>query len=490
MVGSILIEDLLEISDLKSVPSLVDGNFVFSDKSLDKFNPISGKIEYKVCHISKKEYEKVISSLKNSSSIIEKSSFFERSEIILRASKLIEENIDILSKISASDSGKTIEESRGEIYGAIKIANYFGTEWMRSQGEILESSLKGKNTKIVRHPLGIAGLITAFNAPLPNIVWKVFPAIFCGNSVVLKPSEYVPKIAIALGKILISAGLNPKNIAVLNGGGKNSLGEWIVDDKNIDIVSFTGSFEVGQEIAGKCSTLFKRYSLELGGKNAIILDKDLNLDNALDYVIQSSFSLSGQRCSAASKIFIHEEIYETFLQKLISSIKNGIKNNDTTFTCPLITKDSEERILSKLNKINKENKVTFERPSSVNVESYYIEPTLLINLKLDHEINSEELFGPVATVNKYREIDEVLDDINSSDFGLTCSLHTNNLNLSEKFIKRAKIGTININLGTFGSEPHYPFGGFRFSGNGTREPGIDSLDVYSEKKVISIFTES
>ena len=152
MVGSILIEDLLEISDLKSVPSLVDGNFVFSDKSLDKFNPISGKIEYKVCHISKKEYEKVISSLKNSSSIIEKSSFFERSEIILRASKLIEENIDILSKISASDSGKTIEESRGEIYGAIKIANYFGTEWMRSQGEILESSLKEKKYKNCKTP--------------------------------------------------------------------------------------------------------------------------------------------------------------------------------------------------------------------------------------------------------------------------------------------------------------------------------------------------
>ena len=245
---------------------------------------------------------------------------------------------------------------------------------------------------------------------------------------------------------------------------------------------------MGQEIAGKCSTLFKRYSLELGGKNAIILDKDLNLDNALDYVIQSSFHYQVKDVRQQVK-FLYMKKYMKLLQKLISSIKNGIKNNDTTFTCPLITKDSEERILSKLNKINKENKVTFERPSSVNVESYYIEPTLLINLKLDHEINSEELFGPVATVNKYREIDEVLDDINSSDFGLTCSLHTNNLNLSEKFIK-SKSGTININLGTFGSEPHYPFGGFRFSGNGTREPGIDSLDVYSEKKVISIFTDS
>ena len=226
MVNSILNKDLGEILSLNSVPSLIDGNFVFSDESFNKYNPINGELDYKVCQISKKEYEIVIDSLKSNNYRIESTSFYNRSEIILRASKLIEENIDILSKISSSDSGKTLEESKGEIYGSIKIANYFGTEWMRRQGEILESSLSGKSTKIVRHPLGIAGLITAFNAPLPNITWKVFPAIFCGNSIVLKPSEQVPKIAIALGKILISAGLDPKNIAVLNGGGKNSLGEW------------------------------------------------------------------------------------------------------------------------------------------------------------------------------------------------------------------------------------------------------------------------
>lgn len=489
MVNSNLNKDLVEILNLKSVPSLIDGNFVFSQQLFSKYNPINGEVDYEVCQISKKEYEVVVDSLKNNIYRIENTSFYERSEIILRASKLIEENIEILSEISSSDSGKTLEESKGEIYGSIKIANYFGTEWMRSQGEILESSLNGKNTKIVRHPLGIAGLITAFNAPLPNIAWKIFPAIFCGNSIIVKPSEFVPKIAIALGKILISAGLDQKNIAILNGGGKNSLGEWIVDDENIDIISFTGSLKVGQEIASKCSKLFKRYSLELGGKNAIILDKDLNKENALNYVIQSVFSLSGQRCSAASKIFIHDEIYEEILQNLKERIENDIKNNDISFTCPLITKESQERILSELNDIKDENKITFEKPSSVDKKTFYVKPTLLINLDLNHKVNKEELFGPVATVNKYQNIEEVLDDINNSDFGLTCSLHTNNLNLSEKFTKKAKIGTININLGTFGSEPHYPFGGFRFSGNGTREPGIDSLDVYSEKKVISIFTQ-
>lgn len=489
MVNSNLNKDLVEILNLKSVPSLIDGNFVFSQQLFSKYNPINGEVDYEVCQISKKEYEVVVDSLKNNIYRIENTNFYERSEIILRASKLIEENIDILSEISSSDSGKTLEESKGEIYGSIKIANYFGTEWMRSQGEILESSLNGKSTKIVRHPLGIAGLITAFNAPLPNIAWKIFPAIFCGNSIILKPSEFVPKIAIALGKILISAGLDQKNIAILNGGGKNSLGEWIVDDENIDIISFTGSLKVGQEIASKCSKLFKRYSLELGGKNAIILDKDLNKENALNYVIQSVFSLSGQRCSAASKIFIHDEIYEEILQNLKERIENDIKNNDISFTCPLITKESQERILSELNDIKDENKITFEKPSSVDKKTFYVKPTLLINLDLNHKVNKEELFGPVATVNKYQNIEEVLDDINNSDFGLTCSLHTNNLNLSEKFTKKAKIGTININLGTFGSEPHYPFGGFRFSGNGTREPGIDSLDVYSEKKVISIFTQ-
>jgi len=489
LVNSNLNKDLVEILNLKSVPSLIDGNFVFSQQLFSKYNPINGEVDYEVCQISKKEYEVVVDSLKNNIYRIENTNFYERSEIILRASKLIEENIDILSEISSSDSGKTLEESKGEIYGSIKIANYFGTEWMRSQGEILESSLNGKSTKIVRHPLGIAGLITAFNAPLPNIAWKIFPAIFCGNSIILKPSEFVPKIAIALGKILISAGLDQKNIAILNGGGKNSLGEWIVDDENIDIISFTGSLKVGQEIASKCSKLFKRYSLELGGKNAIILDKDLNKENALNYVIQSVFSLSGQRCSAASKIFIHDEIYEEILQNLKERIENDIKNNDISFTCPLITKESQERILSELNDIKDENKITFEKPSSVDKKTFYVKPTLLINLDLNHKVNKEELFGPVATVNKYQNIEEVLDDINNSDFGLTCSLHTNNLNLSEKFTKKAKIGTININLGTFGSEPHYPFGGFRFSGNGTREPGIDSLDVYSEKKVISIFTQ-
>ncbi len=479
-----LLNDLKSIGSEYILPNIINGELIESKNTLDKINPLNGDLQYKVSNSSSEEFNNTVKIANEAKKEWSSINTINRGKILLKSANLLQQYEKEISYISTLDSGKSIQESSAETNGAIQLAQYFGTEGMRNHGRTLESGMDGKKTIVKKVPLGVAGLITAFNSPLPNIAWKVYPALFCGNAVILKPSELAPRVAIALAEIIEEAGLPKGVFNILNGGGKNQVGEWIVNSDGIDVVSFTGSYEVGQSIAVTCAKKFKRYSLELGGKNALVIHEDADLDNAVDWTIKSSFSLSGQRCSSASRLFIHKNILDEFNKLLSEKMDLLLREDSNLLSCPIISKNARENIESSIQEAIKRG-AKVKRFEVNHNDGFVVLPTLLFELGLDDEINNNELFGPVATVSTYEKIDEVVDYVNASLFGLTASLHTKSLAISDYFTEQVQAGTVNVNIGTFGSEPHYPFGGFGFSGNGTREPGLEALDVYSEIKTIS-----
>jgi aldehyde dehydrogenase (NAD+) len=357
-------------------------------------------------------------------------------------------------------------------------------------GRSLTSAIEGKQSFTIREPRGVAGLIVPANTPIANIAWKVFPALICGNSVVLKSSEDAPEIAIEFAKLTKDAGLPDGVFNVIHGSG-NISGQALVEHSLVSTISFTGSTNVGKIIASTCSRNLTRVSLELGGKNPFVVCDDADLDNAVHWASLSAFSNAGQRCAAASRIIVFEKVYNQFIEKLIAkanSLRLGI--DETSDLGPLISKNQQntiQSIIEKTIKIGGRVLCGGSTPGETHLfKGNYFKPTLIDNVDINDEISQKELFGPVATIYQVKNLEEALLLANNTLYGLTSSIHTKDINKAMYFSKNIKAGVANINMGTYGSEPHMPFGGFGESGNGSREPGVEAIDFYSELKNISI----
>lgn len=393
----------------------------------------------------------------------------------------------------AFETGKPPGDAKGEIGAAILQGEYFAGEGMRLFGRTLTSSMPGKYSHTVRQPRGVAGLIVPANTPIANIAWKVFPALICGNTVVLKASEDAPAIAILFAKLAQEAGLPDGVLNVVQGKGSEA-GVALVEDERIAIISFTGSTIVGRDIAQIAGRRLARVSLELGGKNPFVVCDDADIEKAVHWAALSAFSNAGQRCAAGSRIIVFESVYKNFCEKLIekaSRLKLGVG-----LDCdlgPVINQRQKSSILVALARVEREGAKILcgglPKDSALH-DGYYIAPTLIDMVPPDSWLNTAELFGPVATLQSVKNLQEALSLANSSEYGLTAAIHTTNVDRAMWFAQRVKAGVANINLGTFGSEPHMPFGGFGASGNGTREPGTEALDVYSELKNISFLVRS
>jgi aldehyde dehydrogenase (NAD+) len=343
-----------------------------------------------------------------------------------------------------------------------------------------------------RFPVGVCGLITAWNAPMAIVTWKLFPALICGNTIILKPSEDTPLTAYLLGELLIEAGFPHGVINIVYGMGPES-GQALVRHPKVNLISFTGSSNVGKAISEECGKQMKRCSLEMGGKNGLIVMDDADLNMAAKAVASGAFSIAGQRCAATSRVFVHEKIYNSFLKKLIKETKDmkiGKGDEPDTKICPIINKRQFDNILNYIKNAKKDGarliyggKALKEKKYS---KGYFIQPAIFSDVDIDSKLAREEIFGPVLALFKIADFDEAIEKINSVDYGLTASIFTKNINLAILAMERIQSGCCYINAPTFGSEPHMPFGGFKSSGNGTREPGIQALDVFSEWKTIYI----
>lgn len=460
-----------------------------NDNWLNKYNPHSNALLSQVAASSIEDVRSAVSIARERFDSWAGLTPVKRGQILANIVALLKQKTDMLADCIALETGKPPQDAKGEVGGAILQGEYFAGEGMRLYARSLTSGMPNKSSFTLRQPLGVAGLIVPANTPIANIAWKVFPALICGNTVVLKAAEDAPQIAWLFAEIAQEAGLPDGVLNVLQGLG-NPAGSELVQDKRVAVISFTGSTGVGRWIAEVAGKRLARVSLELGGKNPFVVCDDADLEKAVHWASLSAFSNAGQRCASASRIIVFRNIYQKFCDLFIKkaeSLKLGVDAGCDLG--PVINHRQMEAILESIENAKKEGGIVLcggKHPQSPElVQGYYIQPTLIDGLSPSAEFSQKEIFGPVAALYSVNNLQEALQLANNTDYGLTASIHTKSLDRAMWFAQRVHSGVANINLGTYGSEPHMPFGGFKNSGNGTREPGVEALDVYSELKNIS-----
>nr|WP_144919599.1 aldehyde dehydrogenase family protein [Paenibacillus bovis] len=416
----------------------------------------------------------------------------QRAEILYKVGDLLKARKEQLATILTMENGKVLEEARGEVQEAIDMAFYMAGEGRRLFGQTTPSELKNKFAMSVRAPVGVVGIITPWNFPIAIATWKSFPAIVAGNTVIWKPATETPLMAYALATIFEEAGL-PKGVLNVVFGSGSTIGDEMVENDEIRVISFTGSNEVGREIASKCGHKLKKVSLEMGGKNAVIVMDDADINLAVDGIIWSAFGTSGQRCTACSRIIVHEKVKKKLEQGLLKAMKNirignGLDHN--VKVGPIINKTSLEKIKGYI-EIGVQEGAQLLTGGSVLDEGEYASgnffvPTVFTNVKPNMRIAQEEIFGPVISIISVKNLDEAIQVNNSVSFGLSSSIFTRDVNKVFAAQRDLDTGIIYVNAGTTGAEIHLPFGGTKATGNGHRDSGIAALDVFTEWKSIYI----
>ena len=348
-------------------------------------------------------------------------------------------------------------------------------EGRRLYGRTTTSAVPNRTVMAIRRPVGVAGLIVSFNTPLPNYAWKVFPAVFCGNAAVLKPSEHTPASAAFFGQ-LSNELLPPGVLNVVQGLGPEA-GPPLVESPDVDLVSFTGSAETGRWISEHGGRRLAKVVLELGGKNALVVCDDADLGRAVDWSLASAFSNAGQRCAAASRLVVFDAAYDEFRERFVE----GARSYETG---PVISEASLERILAALEGANVVvGGERLERPG------WWLAPTVVEDVQPDAALSGTELFGPVSILYRVADLEAAIALVNDSPYGLTSAIHTASLHRAMRFADEVEAGVVVVNGGTHGSEPHMGFGGVKQSGTGWREAGIEALDVYTEWKYVNLITD-
>ena len=390
----------------------------------------------------------------------------------------------------AVETGKSVKDALGEVGAAVEMGLFVAGEGRRFYGRTTTSAVPNRVTTTVRQPLGVAGLIIAANTPIANVAWKVFPALLCGNTAVLKPAEDTPLSAWAFAEIARHAGLPDGVLNVINGLGEEA-GAPLVESVDVDVVSFTGSTVVGRWIAKTAGERLAKVCLELGGKNPLIICDDADIDLAVKWATLSAFSNAGQRCAAGSRIIVFDAVYDQVRDALVRAAE-GLRvgcGDDDDFG-PVINERQLEQMLAAVTDAQRAGARLLAGGRRLEGEryggGYFVAPTLLEGAAPTHPISCTELFGPISTLYRVSSFEKAVELANDSPYGLTAAVHTRNINRAMAFLTRIRSGVAVVNGGTYGSEPHMPFGGLRDSGNGFREAGTEALDVYSDWKTIYV----
>jgi acyl-CoA reductase-like NAD-dependent aldehyde dehydrogenase len=416
----------------------------------------------------------------------------KRGEIIFRAAGLLVKRKKELGELMTREMGKVLAEALGDVQEAIDMAYYMAGEGRRLSGETIPSELPDKDCKSVRVPVGVCALITPWNFPVAIPAWKLMPALVSGNTVVLKPSSYVSVCASKLVEILDEAGI-PKGVLNLVHGNGEEAGAYLASHPGIDALSFTGSTSVGEKMAEMAAGQGKKVSCEMGGKNAIIVMDDANLDLALEGAVWGGFGTTGQRCTAASRVVVHAAVYGRFLdmfKRAASALRLGNGLHEKTDVGPLINAQQMEKVLGYIEIGKKEGArlVVGGRACTAGecAKGYFIEPTIFADVEPQMRIAREEIFGPVVSVIKARDLDEAIDIVNDTKYGLVSSIYTRDVNRSAIAERELNTGIVYINASTIGAEIQLPFGGTKKSGYGHEEAGGrgGALDMYTKWKVI------
>lgn len=411
-----------------------------------------------------------------------------RGEVIRTAAQLMQQHRQQLAAIVALETGKSLKDALGETDAATEMAYFVAGEGRRFYGRTTTSGVADRQAMTIRQPMGVAGLIIAANTPIANVAWKAFPALLCGNAAVMKASEDTPVTAWACGVLLREAGVPPGVYNTVHGYGEEA-GAPLVESPDVDVVSFTGSTAVGRWIAETCGRRLAKVCLELGGKNPFIVCDDADLDRAVSFALASAFSNAGQRCASGSRILVFDGIYELFKSRLVEAVlRMRVGPGDEDFYGPVINEEQLNNMLAAVRAAVSEGAVLLtggqRLDDPAHAAGYYLAPTVIERASPSAAISLSELFGPITCLYRVGSFDDALALADNSPFGLTAAIHTRDVNRALTFVHRIRAGVASVNGGTFGSEPHMPFGGLRHSGTGWREAGTEALDVYSEWKTV------
>jgi alpha-ketoglutaric semialdehyde dehydrogenase len=453
-----------------------------------RLSPVDGRVLGTYPLSSRAHVEAAVASARKAYREWARRTVVERGAIVRSATRALEDHADELIDLVCAETGKPRRDSAGELSGAVEMGYFIAGEGRRFYGRTTTSGIPHKSVSLVRSPIGVAGLIVAANTPLPNYAWKVFPALLCGNAVVLKPSEHTPFSATRFVELLLEAGVPDGVVNLVHGHGPET-GQALVES-DVDLVSFTGSDAVGRSIAGSAGARLIKTCLELGGKNPLVVCDDADLGGAINAATMSAFSNAGQRCAAASRIIVMDAVYDEFRAGLVERARRLVVGSGPTDDLgPVVSRGQLDRMIEAVSAALSAGATLLCGGEQLTGDGYdggnYLAPTLL-EVTPGDPLANRELFGPVACLYRVRTFDEAVALADDTAYGLTAAIWTSNTDRAAVFVEEIQAGMVAVNGPTYGSEPHMPFGGFRQSGNGYREAGTEVLDVYSEWKSVAV----
>ena len=416
-----------------------------------------------------------------------------RANIIYKALEILGRRAEELAETITIEEGKPIADARGEVKRAMAIMEYAAGEGRRMFGYTTPSELPDTVAYTVRRPLGVVGIITPWNFPLAIPAWKIAPALICGNALVFKPASATPLSAVKLMEIFEEAGL-PAGVLNLVTGPGGQVGTALVESSDVKGISFTGSTEIGTELYSESAKRLKKVQAEMGGKNAVIVLSDADMDKAMNGIVQGAFGSTGQRCTATSRVIVEEDVYDRFLTELIertSKLIIGDGLDASMDIAPLASQNQKDKVLEYIGIGTEEGaELAFGGRNMTGGEfdeGYYVEPAVFTGVTPDMRIAQEEIFGPVLTVFKAKDLKEAIGIANSVEFGLSSSVYTKDITKAYEYINTVETGMVHVNASTLGGEVHLPFGGLNSSGVGQREQGTAAVDFFSE--VITVYID-
>jgi aldehyde dehydrogenase (NAD+) len=480
----------------KTYHNYIDGEWVpsSSGETFENLNPADTRDRIGRFALSNEEdVNRAVDAARNAFDSWRRTPAPRRAEILFRLGDILIRNKDRFSRDMTREMGKVLKETGGDVQEAIDCTFYTAGEGRRLHGFTTPAEMPDKFAMCVRQPVGLCGLITPWNFPMAIPSWKLIPALVCGNTVVIKPAEDTPLSTINLVKACEEAGIPPGVVNVVTGHGETA-GAAITSHRDLRLISFTGSTETGRIVASACAERNAICSLEMGGKNAIIVMDDADLDLAVDGAIWGAFGTSGQRCTASSRIVVHKKVYKKFTQKLVEraqGLRVGDGSDPKTDVGPVINGPAVDKIMSYIEIGQVEDGATLacggnQLTKAAYQHGFFIEPTVFTDVKPDMRIAQEEIFGPVTSVIPTNSLEEAVEIVNGVRYGLSAAIYTQDVNRAFHAMNDTYTGIFYINSSTIGAEVHLPFGGTKATGNGHREAGTQVLDIFTEWKSVYV----
>ncbi len=466
-----------------AIPNLIAGEErpAASGEWLDKLRPSDGSLLCRLARSGAEDVDAAVAAARAAQPAWAERTPVERGDVVREAALALRARRAELAELVVEETGKPLELALAEADAAVEMGFFVAGEGRRSYGRTMPASAPHRTVLTLRRPVGVAGLIASFNTPLPNLAWKAFPALLCGNAAVFKPSEHVPASARAFALACREAGVPPGVLDVVQGLGGEA-GAALVEHPGVDLVSFTGSAATGRWVNERAGRRLAKVCLELGGKNALVVCDDADLDLAVRWATASAFSNAGQRCAAASRIVVFDAVYEELRARLVEAAQRLEPE-------PVVSEAALERLLEAVAEARAAGGAVLCGGERLARPGWFLAPTLLEGVAPDAAVSCRELFGPVAILYRARDLEHALALVNDSPYGLTAAIHTASVHRAMRFAERAQAGVVVVNGGTHGSEPHMGFGGVKQSGTGWKEAGVEALDVYSDVVYVNLVAD-